>query len=162
MFSSTKYLTWMSMQALHSIFFHPHFLWMATWAAVTSALSTAERSCPTSEVRGRSREDPMPERRQPGGVTPRPRSGSVAKSARLLRRRNGWEEQTHAWGQGKQSRGATSRPRSSGYMGSGGPREAIPCPRSGRAAVRRYPSSKVRSSGCTLLEHLWRDTPRPR
>lgn len=69
MFSSTKYLTWMSMQALHSIFFHPHFLWMAL-AAVDRALSTAERSCPTSEVRGRSREDAMPERWQPGGVTP--------------------------------------------------------------------------------------------
>ena len=27
---------------------------------------------------------------------------------------------------------------------------------------RRYPSSKVRSSGCALLEQLWRDTPRPR
>ena len=25
---------------------------------------------------------------------------------------------------------------------------------SGRVAVRRYPSSKVRSSGCTLLEQL--------
>ena len=27
-----------------------------------------------------------------------------------------------------------------------------PCPRSDAAAVRRYPTSKVRSSGCTLLE----------
>ena len=27
------------------------------------------------------------------------------------------------------------------------------------AVVRRYPSSKVRSSGCALLEQLWRDTP---
>ena len=27
---------------------------------------------------------------------------------------------------------------------------------------RRYPLSKVRSSGCTLLEKLQRDTPRPR
>ena len=30
------------------------------------------------------------------------------------------------------------------------------------AAVRRYPSSKVRSSGCALLEQPWRDTPCPR
>ena len=30
------------------------------------------------------------------------------------------------------------------------------------AAVRRYPSSKVRSSGCALLEQPWRDTPRRR
>ena len=41
----------------------------------------------------------------------------------------------------------------------GGPRGAIPRRRSGRTAVRRYPSSKVRSIGCTLLEQLWRDTP---
>ena len=46
--------------------------------------------------------------------------------------------------------------------GTGGPRGAIPCWRSGRAAVRRYPSSKVRSSGCALQEQPWRDTPRPR
>ena len=31
-----------------------------------------------------------------------------------------------------------------------------------RVAVRRYPSSKVRSSGCALLEQPRRDTPRPR
>ena len=29
---------------------------------------------------------------------------------------------------------------------------ATPCPRSGGVAVRRYPSSKVRSSSCTLKE----------
>ena len=64
----------------------------------TSVVSMAERSYPTSEVRGRSREDPTPEGRWPRGVTPR-------------------------W-------------------------------RSGRAVVRRYPSSKVRSNGCALLEQL--------
>ena len=45
---------------------------------MTGALSAAERSYPTSEVRGRSREDPMPEGRRPRGVTPRPRSGAAA------------------------------------------------------------------------------------
>ena len=45
-----------------------------------------------SEVRGRSQEDPMPEGRRPRGVTPHPRSGAAAKSARLKRRRNGREE----------------------------------------------------------------------
>ena len=45
-----------------------------------------------SEVRGRSREDPMPEGRQPRGVAPCPRSGAAAESARLQRRRNGQEE----------------------------------------------------------------------
>ena len=34
----------------------------------------------------------MPEGRQPRGVTPRPRSGAAAESARLRRRRNGPEE----------------------------------------------------------------------
>ena len=47
--------------------------------AVTGALSVAERSYPMSEVRGRSQEDPMPEGWQPGGVTPRLRSGAVAE-----------------------------------------------------------------------------------
>ena len=39
----------------------------------------ADRSYPMSEVRGRSQEDPMPEGWQPGGVTPRLRSGAVAE-----------------------------------------------------------------------------------
>ena len=60
--------------------------------AATGALSAAERSYTTSEVRGRSWEDPMPEGRRPRGVTPRPRSGAAAKSARLQRCRNGREE----------------------------------------------------------------------
>ena len=54
------------------------------------------------------------------------------------------------------------RPRSGGYAGTGGPRRAIPCWKSGRVVVRRYPLSKVRSSSCTLLEKPWRDTPLPR
>ena len=56
----------------------------------------------------------------------------------------------------------TPSPRSSGCAGAGGPRGAIPCRRSGGAAVRRYPLSKVRSNGCALLEQLWRDTPTPK
>ena len=64
-----------------------------------------------SEVRGRSQEDPMPERQLPRGVTPCPRSGAAAESARLQWRRNGreelsesevrggsWEEQPHVQG----------------------------------------------------------------
>ena len=43
------------------------------------AQSVAERSYPTSEVRGRSQEDPMPEGRRPRGATPRPRSGAAAR-----------------------------------------------------------------------------------
>ena len=64
-------------------------------------LRAAERSYPTSEVRGRSREDPMPEGRQPRGVTPHPRSGAAAESARLRRHRNGREELPHVQGQGQ-------------------------------------------------------------
>ena len=45
------------------------------WAAVTAA----ERSGPMSEVRGRSREDPMPEGRRARGVTPRLRSRAAAE-----------------------------------------------------------------------------------
>ena len=52
-------------------------------AAMTGTLSTAKRSYPMSEVRGRSREDPMPEGQRPRGVTSRPRSGAAAESARL-------------------------------------------------------------------------------
>ena len=37
-------------------------------------------------------------------------------------------------------------------VGAGGPRGAIPRSRSGGAAVRRYLWSKLRSSGCALLE----------
>ena len=39
-----------------------------------------------------------------------------------------------------------------GCVGAGGPRGATPRSRSGGVAVRRYPSSTVKSSGCALLE----------
>ena len=64
------------------------------------------------------------------------------------------EELPNAQGQGRRPRGATPRPRSSGCMGAGGPRGATPRSRSGGAVVRRYPSAKVRSSSCALLEQL--------
>ena len=53
------------------------------------------QSCPTLcnpwtvAHRGRRREDPMPKGWWPRGVTPRPRSGAAAESARLQGRRNG-------------------------------------------------------------------------
>ena len=50
----------------------------------------------------------MPEGRQPRGVTPRPRSGAAAESARLQWCRNSQEELPHARGQG-QPGGATPR-----------------------------------------------------
>ena len=99
---------------------------------------TAETSYPMPEVRGDGREcQAATAQGQPRGATP-------------------------AQGQGRRPGGATPHPRSSGCAGPGGPRGAIPRSRSGEVAVRRYPSSKVRSSGCALLEQPWRDTPRPR
>ena len=41
----------------------------------------------------------------------------------------------------------------------GAAERSYPMLKSGAAAVRRYPTSKVRSSGCALLEQPWRDTP---
>ena len=71
-----------------------------------------------SKVRGRSPEDHVPEGQRAGRVTPRPRSGAVAKSARLRRCRNGREELPHVRCQGRWPGGAT------------------PCPRPGVAARR--------------------------
>ena len=55
-------------------------------------------------------------------------------------------------GQGPRPGGATPPPRIGGCTGTGGPRGAIPHSRSEGAAARTYPLSKVRSSGCALLE----------
>ena len=121
-------------------------------AATTDTLSAAQRSHPTSEVRGRSREDPMPEGRQPRGVTPHPRSGAVAERTRLRQCRNSQEELphvrdqewgrkelprvrgqgqqlggvTHTRGQGRWPGGTTPRPRSRGCVGAGGSRGVNP------------------------------------
>ena len=67
-------------------------------------------------------------------------------------RSGGQEELPHAQGQGQWLRGTNPHPRSSGCMGTGGLRVATPRSRSGEAAVRRDPSSKVRSSSCALLQ----------
>ena len=124
--------------------------------------TAAGRRYPTPQARGQGR--------QVGGDTPRPKP--EARGGR-------WEEIPHApsprpgaaggrsyptpeaRGSGgecqvatvqERPRGATPRPRSSGCVGTGGPRIAIPHSRSGGEAVRRYPSSKVKSRGCALLE----------
>ena len=75
----------------------------------------------------------------PWGATSRPRSGSVTESARLLWRGSSREELPHARDQGWQQKEVTLHPRSSGCAGTGGSRGAIPCSRSGRAGMRRYP-----------------------
>ena len=99
------------------------------------ALGAAERSYPTSEVRGRSREDPMPEGRWPRGVTPRPRSGASAESTRLQRRRNRQEELPHVRIHGGRPRGDT-QPARSGVATRG----VTPRPRSGAEVETRYPT----------------------
>ena len=100
----------------------------------------------------------------PRGATPHPRSGAVAGRNYPLpeARDSGLEELPHTRGQGRWPRGATPGPRSGGCAGAGEPRGATPCSRSRGAVVRRYPSSKVRSNSCTLLEQLGRATPCPR
>ena len=122
------------------------------WAAVTGAFSAAERSYPMSEVRGRSQEDPMPQGRRPRGVTPHPRSGAAAKSARLQRRRKAQKKLPHGLSSGAVAGRSNPTSKERWLRSAGGPRGAIPRSRSGGAAVRRYPLSKVRSSGCALLE----------
>ena len=92
-------------------------------------------------IRGRSREDPMPEGRRPRGVIPGPRSGAVGKSTRLRRHRNGQEELSCVQGQGVRPRGVTPRPRS------------------GAAGKRSYPASEVRSSDREEIPHA--PSPRP-
>ena len=104
---------------------------------------------------------------QATGATLRPRSGDATESARLQRHKSGQEELPKVRGLGQRprrdttrprsgevAREATPHPRSSSCAGKGGPRGATPRSRSGGPAVRRYPSSEVRSSGCTLLEQL--------
>ena len=62
------------------------------------------------------------------------------------------ENLPHAGGPGWRPGETTPPPRRGGCVRVGGPRGAIPHSRSEGVAVRRYPSSKVRSIGCALLE----------
>ena len=78
----------------------------------------------------------MPEGRQPRGVTPRPRSGAMAKSTRLCRRRNGREELPCVRGQWGRPRGNTQHQRP------------------GAAAGRSYPTPEARGSGREDQPHL--------
>ena len=71
----------------------------------------------------------MPEGRWPRGVTPRPRSGAAAESARLRRHRNGLEELPRVRGQGWQPGGATLHPRQGVAAGR---RNPTPIARDGR------------------------------
>ena len=104
---------------------------LSATVAATGALSAGERSYPTSEVRGRTWENPMPEGLWPRGVTPRPRLGSAAESARLQWYRNGREK--------------LPSPRSGAAAGRSYPK--TPRLRPGVAAGRSYPTPEARGSG---------------
>ena len=93
----------------------------------------------------------MQEGRRPRGVTPRPRSGAAAKSARLRRCRKGQEELPHAQGQGI---GRDEQPHIQGAVAARAQEglEELFHIQGRRGGMGRYPSFKVRSSGCTLLE----------
>ena len=109
------------------LFFSQLFVRLLAQAAVTGAFCVG--GCPTSEIRDRGWEDPMPKRRWPRRVTPRPRSGAAAESARLRQHRNSREELPHVQGQGQRPGGATPRPKS------------------GAAAKRSYPTPEARGCG---------------
>ena len=79
----------------------------------------------------------MPEGWWPRGVTPRPRSGAAAESARLRGCRNGREELPKSEVRGG-SREELPRIGGQGQW----PRGATPCPRPGVAAGRTNPMSK--------------------
>ena len=105
--------------------------------------AAAKRSYPTSEVRGSGREcQAAMAQEQPGGATPRPNSRGQGRQLGGA---------THARSQGQQPGGPMPCPRSRGCTGAGGSRGAIPL-EGQEGLVRRYPSCKIRSSGCTLLE----------
>ena len=111
--------------------------------------------------------------RRPRGATPRLRSGEAAERSYPAYEVRGSGQECQAATAQEQLGGATpgwrpgtvagrSYSRSKERWGAGGLRGATPRSRSGGVVVRRYPSSKVRSSGCALLEQPSRDTPHPR
>ena len=77
----------------------------------------------------------MPKGQRPRGVTPRPRSGAVAESARLRWRRNGREE----------------LPR---VQGRGGGREEIPSVQDQGSNEKNYPTSEARGGSQEDQPHV--------
>ena len=113
---------------------------------------------------GRVKSDSAWAQERPRGANPCPRSVAEAERSYPTSEVRGcsWQELPYAQDQRRQPRGATLCPRSVSYGGKGGPWGATPHSMSGGAAMRRYHSPKVKSSGCTFLEQPWRDTPCPR
>ena len=98
---------------------------VAAWAAATAhkhrwlqrRTSAAERSYPTSKVRGRSQEDPTPEGWWPRGATPRPRSGAAAERSYPPPEFRGGSRECQTATVKEQPRGATPRRRSGAAAG---------------------------------------------
>ena len=104
------------------------------------AQSVAERNYPTSKVRGRSQEDPMPEGQRPRGVTPRQRSGAAPRVPGCDRA--GMAKRSYPTSEVRgNSRGELPRVRGQGRW----PR--VPGCDSAGAAERSYPTSEVRGGG---------------
>ena len=116
-------------------------------AQARAAVTVDKRSCPTSKVRSKSQEDPMPQGQWPRGATPRLSSGvgGQPRGATQLLRSGTVAGRNYPMPEVRgsaQARGATPRSSSSHWAGAGGPREAIPWSKSGGVAVRRYPLIK--------------------
>ena len=106
--------------------------------AATGVLSAAKRRYPTSEVRGRSQEHPMPEGQRPRGVTPLRRSGA-ASGRTPCQKSSTQEELPHVGGQRQQ-------PRVPGCDSAGTAERSYPSPRPGVAVERSYPAPEARGS----------------
>ena len=112
------------------------------------ALKRGQEELPHIRGQGQKPGRPYAEGRQPRGVTPRPRSGAVAQSARLRQRRNGREQLPHVRGQGRRVGGATPRRRPGGAAERRSPESKV---RGGDE--RSYPMSEVRGGGREEILH---------
>ena len=125
-------------------------------------LSTAERSHPMSEDRGGGREyQPAMAQKLPRGATLCPRSEGAAERRYPASEVKGGDERSYptsevrGGGQEELPYAPSLRPGAASEVRGGGQEDQPHVQgRSGRAAVSRYPSYKVRSNGCALLEQL--------
>ena len=151
-----------------------HLTWVSLTLDVGYLFTTAPAKCSHLRPRGAT---PCLRSRAEAGKTPCPKgggqeelphvrgqgqwprvpacdgAGTAERSYPTSKARGGGREELPCiQGQGRRPGGATPPPRIGGFAGAGGPRGAISHSRSEGAAVRRFPSSKVKSSGCALLE----------